>query len=66
VFATDGEGYFGDEINPDEVDKVEVMVIDEVHFSIIDADNLLDWRNEYVASGEAEDWESWVLADKGE
>lgn len=63
VFATDGQGWFGDEIILDEVDKVEITVVHEEHFSIIDADNLLEWRNEYVASGEAADWEDWVIED---
>lgn len=65
-FAQDGEGLYQDEIVVDEVEKVDVVKDGEVHFQIIDADNLLEWRNEYVNSEEADEYESWVRADKHE
>lgn len=67
-FTEDGEGYFEDEINVTEADKVEVLRrdFDERVWNVFTSDNLIDWRNEYVESGEADDYEDWVRADKRE
>lgn len=61
-----GESAFEDVINLDELEKVEVYQdgYDTEYWDVITADNLLDWRNDYVDSREADNWETWERADE--
>lgn len=56
-FNDEGESIFKDEIFLDEVEKVEVYVYDIEHFIPVDVDNLIEWRDEYIDSGEFKNYE---------